>query len=382
MSSLDLGLTEEQEILRDSVLDFMLRECTREVPRQVVESETGFSPDLWQKASSLGWTGIIIPSEFGGLGGTLMDAAVLLEAMGYALFPTPLHSSCILSASILLGDGGGQRHEQVLKAIAAGQSILTLAYTEEDFGWGPQNVHMEATSKGSGYVLNGVKQFIPDAQVADKIICIARTAESTGSPEEGLTLFLVDRNASGVSLKTMSGFVGERLSEVTMNSVEVSEDSVIGAVGKGWEILVPALDKATSVLCAYMVGAGQKVMDFTLDYTRTRVQFGQPIAAFQRVQDHCVAMQTELDGARWTTYEALWKLDAGRPDAAKSVSVAKIATTDGIYDVCSHSHEVHAGMGIDKELGLYLFTAKTRSFYHYLGNSTYHHKRLASLLEL
>ncbi|MBF8266965.1 MAG: acyl-CoA dehydrogenase [Dehalococcoidia bacterium] len=382
MSPLDLGFTEEQEILKESVRDFMLQECPRQTVRQIDDSATGFSPELWQKASSLGWTGVIIPPQFGGMGGTLMDAAVLFEEMGTALFPSPLHSSCILSALILLGDGEGQRHAQLLRAIAAGQSILTLAYTEEDYGWGPENVHLEATRKNGGFVLNGVKQFVPDAGVADKIICIARTRKRASRPEEGLTLFLVDRQAPGISLKAMNGFVGEKLSEVTFNSVDVPRSSVIGAMGQGWKILAPAMEKATAVLCAYMVGAGQKVLDFTLDYTRTRVQFGQPIAAFQRVQDHCVAMVTELDGARWTTYEALTKLDNGRPDASTSVSVAKIATAEGFYDACSHSHEIHAGIGIDKELGLYLYTKKSRTFYHYLGSPAYHHKRLARLLEL
>lgn len=385
MPLVDLSFTEEQEILKDSVREFMVRECPRETVRQIDNTESGFSPDLWQKVSSLGWTGILIPTQFGGNAGTLLDAGVLAEEMGSGIFPSPHHSSCILSALVLLGDEGGQRHEQLLRSIAAGQSILTLAFTEQDYGWGPEKVHMQATRNRrrgrGGFVLNGVKQFIPDANIADNIICIARTSQGD-NPEGGLTLFLVDKQSSGLSLKPMNGFFGEKLSEVTFTSVEVPESNVIGTVDRGWEVLAPALEKATTVLCAYMVGAGRQVLDFTLEYTRNRVQFGRPIAQFQRVQDHCVEMVTELDGARWTTYEALWKQDTGHPEASQAASVAKIATSQGIYDLCTHSHEVHAGVGIDKAHGLYMYTKKSRGFYHYLGSPSHHHKKLANFLEL
>lgn len=381
MPLVDLSFTEEQEILKSSAREFMLRECPREVVRQIDNTESGFSPELWQGVSSLGWTGIIIPTQFGGSGGTFLDAAALSEEMGMALCPSPYHSSCIISALILLGDRGGQPHEQLLRAIAAGQSILTLAQTEEDYGWGPENVHLAAARNRAGFVLKGTKQYVPDAQVADKLICLARTSQGA-TPEEGLTLFLVDRQAPGLSLKPMNGFVGEKLNEVTFNSVGVSEANVIGAVGQGWAILASALEKATPVLCSYMVGAGERVMEFTLEYARSRVQFGRPIGHFQRVQDHCVEIVTDLDGARWTTYEALWKLDTEHPGASQAVSVAKIATSEGIYDLCTHAHEVHAGVGIDKAHGLYLYTKKSRSFYHYLGTPSYHHKKLAGFLEL
>jgi alkylation response protein AidB-like acyl-CoA dehydrogenase len=377
----DLSFTEEQEILKDSVREFMLRECPRETVRQIDDTETGFSPDLWQKASSLGWTGVLIPAEFGGNGGSLLDAAILSEEMGAALFPGPYHSSCILSALILLGDEGGKRHAQLLRAIAAGQSIVTLALTEEDYGWEPEKVHMQASRNGGGFVLNGVKQLTPDAQIADSIVCVARTSQES-DPGQGITLFLVDKQSQGLSIKPMNGFVGEKLAEVTFNSVQVPESNVIGTVGQGWAILAPALEKATTVLCGYMVGAGQRVLDFTVEYSKTRVQFGRPIAQFQRVQDHCVEMVTELDGARWTTYEALWKQDSQHPEASQAVSVAKIATSEGIYELCTHSHEVHAGIGIDKAHGLYLYTKKSRSFYHYLGSPSHHHKKLAKFLGL
>ena len=378
----DLSLTSEQELLRSTAREFVERECPLATVRKIQEEEGGFSRELWQQIAALGWPGILIPPAYGGEGGTLTDAAVLYEEMGRGLLPGPHHSSAVLGALILLQGGAGEQKERLLPAVARGERILALACTEAGYGWGPEHVQMTARPKAGGaFVLDGTKQFVPDAGIADQLICVARTA-SSGDGQEGLTLCLVAREAAGVRHRPMAGFVGEPLYEVTFSGVEVSPDDIIGEVHRGWELLAPALDSATTLICAYIAGASRRVYERSLAYAQGRVQFGQPIARFQRVQDHLIDMVNNADAARWTAYEAVWKLENGKPGTEEAVSVAKVVASEGFYQLCESSHHLHAGIGSDEAYGLYLYTKASRSLYHYLGDPAFHRRRLAGLLNL
>jgi alkylation response protein AidB-like acyl-CoA dehydrogenase len=192
-------------------------------------------------------------------------------------------------------------------------------------------------------------------------------------------MLLVDARAPGVVVRTLPGWMGQ-VDEVRFDHVQVPADAVLGgAEGHGWGMLEAAALEAIPVLCAYQVGSCQAVFEMAVAYSRTRVQFGQPIGRFQRVQDHIIEMVTELDAARWTTYEALWKLDTGRP-AAASVHLAKAVTSEAHLKVCDKAHEVHAGVGIMREYGLTLHTQRSRTLYHLLGDARYHRRRLAEAL--
>ena len=373
---LDLALTSEQELLRSTVRDFVERECPLATVRRIDEQEGGFSRELWQKVAGLGWAGILIPPSYGGEGGSLTDAAVLYEELGRGLLPSPHHSSAVLAAQILLQAGSEAQKQRLFPAIAGGERILTLALTEANYGWTPEHVATVATPNGGGFVLDGTKQFVPDANAADEIICVARTGR------QGHTLFLVDAEAAGVQRRPMTGFAGQPLAEVTFSSVAVAPEAVIGKVDQGWQVLDSALPAATVLLCAYIAGAARRVYELTLDYAQQRVQFGQVIARFQRVQDHLIEIVNDADAARWTAYEAVWKLETGKADAGEAVSVAKAVASEGFYRVCEAAHHVHAGVGSDKAYGLYLYTKKSRSLYHYLGDPAFHRHRLAELLKL
>ena len=208
-----------------------------------------------------------------------------------------------------------------------------------------------------------------DAKAATTLICAARVRG-----REGVSLLMVDARAPGLSTRLLPGFMGW-VGEVVLEDVEVPRDAVLGELGGGWPPLQSAFRKAIPVLCAYKVGGAQAVFDLTLEYSRTRIQFGTPIGRFQRVQDHIVEMVNHLDAARWTTYEALWKLDAGRADDA-SVHLAKAVASEGYYQGCNHSHEVHAGIGVVREYGLTLHTRMSRTLYHYLGDPRFHRRKI------
>lgn len=379
---MDLSLTETQEMVRNMARDFLKRESPWTLVKEIDDSETGFSAELWRKTADLGWLAMDLPEEYGGMNNSTQDLGILYEEMGQVLLPGPYFST-ILCSSIILGVGTQEQKQQLLPAIAKGEKILALALTEPDYGWDPECIHLSATAKGENYVLNGTKRFIHDAQIADQIVCVARTKESS-NPADGITLFLVDKNTPGLSCRDLPGFVGEKLNEVTFKSVEVPAANILGEKDKGWAALAKPMDRASLLLCAYMVGGCQHLLDMTVEYAQTRVQFGQPIGAFQWVQGYIISQANYLEKARWLTYEALWKVDANKPqkEQDEAISLAKAMVSESFHE-CGHlAHEVHAGVGVDKKFPLYLYSKKSKTLYSYLGDPTHHRKRVAQLIGL
>lgn len=375
---MDLGLTEAQAILKTTVADFVQREYPKETCIDLEMSPTGMTPELFRKVVELGWLGVIIPEEYGGEGRPLTDAAVLFEELGRGPVPGPYFSSGILGALIVLHGGTEAQKRAILPQVASGAQVLALAVTEPHYGWRPETVQMQASPQDGHYVLQGVKLFVHDAQAATHLLCAVRTGASNGT-SAGIMVLVVAADAPGVTIRTLPGWMGQ-VDEVRFHNVRVPADVVLGgSAGQGWEALEAAVLQAIPVLCAYQVGSCQAVFDMAVEYSRTRVQFGQPIGRFQRVQDHIIGMVNHLDAARWTTYEALWKLDAGRP-AAASVHLAKAVTSEAYLKVCDGAHEVHAGVGVIREYGLTVHTQRSRTLYHFLGDARLHRRRLADAL--
>lgn len=380
---MDLSLTEEQEMLKNTARDFLKQECPWTLVKEMDESETGFSAELYHKIAELGWLGMIFPEAYGGLGSSLTDVGVLYEEMGQMLLPGPYFTSAMLCGSIILETGTEEQKRQLLPTIGQGEKILTLALTELDYGWEPECIHLSATAKNGNFVLNGTKCFVIDAQIANQFICVARTKESS-NPAEGITLFLVDRDTPGLSCRSLSGHLGEKLNEVTFNSVEIPASNILGQIDNGWPALNNPFNRAMVILSAYMVGGCQHLLDMTIEYAQNRVQFGQPIAAFQWVQSYIIGQANQLEKARWLTYEALWKLDENKPqrEQDEAAALAKAVASEAFHE-CGHlGHEVHAGVGVDKKYPLYLYTKKGKTLYSYLGDPYHHRKRVAQLLEL
>jgi alkylation response protein AidB-like acyl-CoA dehydrogenase len=376
---MDLGLTEAQEILKTSVADFVQREYDRNTLLALEGSPTGITPELLRRVSQLGWLGVVIPEAYGGEGRSLTDAAVLFEELGRGPVPGPFFASGVLGALTVQHGGTEAQKQAILPQVARGERVLCVAVTESDYGWRPERLHMHASMEHGRYILNGTKVFVYDAKAATHLLCAVRTAPATNGAGRGITLLIVDANAPGVSVRTLPGWMGQ-VDEVRFDNVQVPADAVLGGVeGRGWESLETAGLQAIPILCAYQVGSCQAVFEMAVAYSRTRIQFGQPIGRFQRVQDHIIGMVNHLDAARWTTYEALWKLDSGRP-AASSVHLAKAVTSEAHLKVCDGAHEVHAGVGVIREYGLTLHTQRSRTLYHLLGDARYHRRRIADAL--
>ena len=373
---MDLSLTGEQEMLKAAARQFVQQECPKETLLQIASSDEATPLGVWDRLAGTGWLGILIPQEYGGEGGSFTDAGVLFEELGRGPVPGPHFSSGVLGALVVLEGGTEEQKREWLPQIARGEMRLVPAVTEADYGWYEGDVRMTARLDGDGYRLNGVKAYVFDGGTASHYLCAVR---SEANNEVGLAV--VPADAPGVRARELAGFAWNT-SEVRFDSVTVGSEMVLGeGYDGGWDALERAIAKAIPVLCAFQAGGCQAVYELSVDYSRTRVQFGTPIGRFQRVQDHVINLVNQLDAARWTAYEALWKLDTGR-DWADSIHLAKAVGSEGYYQACNYAHEVHAGVGSMTEYGLTLHTAASRTLYHYLGDPKFHRRRLAEALGL
>jgi alkylation response protein AidB-like acyl-CoA dehydrogenase len=373
---MDLALTESQEMLRSTARTFMEREAPKDAIVAMQRAPSSLDPELWRKAAALGWLGILIPPEHGGSGSSLGDAAVLYEEMGRGPLPGPFFGSGVLGALAVMQGGTEAQRTRLLPAIARGERVLSPAITEPNASWGPQGITLVPQRLDGRYRLDGAKVFVNDATSATDLLVAVRT----GDDPADLGLLLVDARAPGVSARRLPGFLSWQC-EVTFERVEVSAEALLGGrEHQGWTILQGALLRALPILCSYMVGGCQAVFDMSVAHSRTRVQFGVPIGRFQRVQDHVIKLVNHLDSARWTTGEALWKLDSGRA-ATAAVHMAKAVASEAYLEACNAAHEVHAGMGSLVEYGLSAHTQMSRTLFHYLGDPRWHKRRMADALE-
>jgi len=371
---MDLALTESQELLRASARTFVEREAPTHVLVGLQRQESSLVPDLWRKAIDAGWSGILVPAEYGGSESSLTDAAVLLEELGRGPVPGPFFSSSVLGALTILEAGSDAQRRAILPAVARGATVLAVAIMDPSTSWGPQAVTLRRQRVGDRYRLDGVKLFVSDATAATHLIVAVRTGDGAGD----VGLLLVDARAPGVRARRLPGFLSWQ-DEVRFDGVEVPASALLGSEKQGWAALERALGRALPVLCSYMVGGCQAVFDMSVKHSQQRVQFGVPIGRFQRVQDHVIRLVNSLDAARWTTAEALWKLDSGRP-VLDAVHMAKAVASESYIEACNAAHEVHAGQGSLLEYGLVAHTQMSRTLFAHLGDPRWHKRRMADAL--
>ena len=355
---MDLSLNEQQEMLRKMARDFLISQCPKSLVREMETDSRGYPPELWREIAQLGWLGLAIPTGYGGEGGTFLDSAVLLDEMGRACFPGPFFSTVILGASTILEAGSNEQKEDMLPRICQGDLLLTLAFAEQHVQYKPDDMSTKATASKDGYVISGTKLFVPDAHVADYMICVAKTLD-TGNKEQGISLFLVDNKSQGIVYTPLQTITGDKQYEVVLDKVAVPSQSLLGKLDQGWSYLKKVLQKAAVAKCAEMIGGAQYVLEMTVSYAKERVQFERPIGSFQAIQHHCANMATDVDGARLITYQAAWMLSEGLP-CAKEIAMAKAWVSDAYQRVTTLGHQVHAGAGfiIDHDMPLYFRRAK------------------------
>ncbi len=374
---MDLGLTEDQEMLRSMAREFIEQETPRTFVRDMEEDDRGFTADMWQKIAQVGWLGLIVPEEHGGTGQNLVDLGILLEEVGHGVMPGPFFNTALTTVAILDAGSDAQKAE-FLPRIAAGDLIATTAILEPYSRLDANGINLEASASGDGYTLNGTKMFVENAHAADYLLVAARTG---GSGEDGITLLLVDAQSDGVSVDKLKTIATDNQCEVTFNNVSVPGGNVLGDAGNGWSVLRLLLQKGAALRCTQMVGALQEVLDMTVEYVKNRVQFGRPIGSFQAIQHYCANMATDVDGSRFITYQAIWRLGEGLPSDLE-VSSAKAWVSDSAQRVAATAHQCHGAIGFTQEHDLQLFTRRLKAWEVSFGDGDYHRERVAQAMDI
>jgi alkylation response protein AidB-like acyl-CoA dehydrogenase len=356
---MEFGLNESQEILKESARKFFCGECPSVEVRRLMGTDTAYDGSLWTKLAEQGYTGILFPEESGGVGLGIVELALLMEEAGRALLPGPFFSTVVLGGGVLLAAGGAAQNKKYLTAISRGEARATVAFLESGASWEPADVQLAAVNGK----LKGEKLFVPDAAIADWIVVVARNG-----------IFLADPKSDGVRIAPMHSM------DLTRKLYTVQfDDALVEKLGEisGWS---RALDVATVALAAEMVGGMQRTLDLTVEYAKTRKQFGKPIGMFQAVQHHCADMYLETESSRSAVYYAAWALQENAPDAASAVSIAKMYASDASRTVGNRGIQVHGGMGFTWENDLHLYYRRAKASETFLGDATFHRERLARLV--
>ena len=366
-------------MLRRSAREFLAKECSPKVVRRLMESADGYDPALWKKIADLGWTALGIPEQYGGVG-SFLDLVVVLEEAGRALMPGPFFSTMGFAVPAILEAGTEAQKKEVLGAIASGEARATLAFTEPAGRWDANGVALNAKQQGGGWRLDGVKLFVPDAEVADYMVVAAR---SRGEGEAGITLFLVKGRPHGMTVKPLETLdMTRRWGEVRFDGVQLDADTVMGEPDRAWQRLKRALEWSTAALCAEMIGGVQKVLETSTEYAKTRQQFGKPIGIYQAVSHKLADMLVLSESGRSATYYAAWAVDADAPDRALASSMAKAYVSDAYRKVAGDGIQVHGGIGFTWEHDMHLYFKRAKSSEVTLGDATYHRELIAQALDL
>ncbi len=372
-------LTEEQSLLRDAAKTWTQEKSPVSAFRKMRDSAAplGYDPAAFAEMAQMGWTGVIIPEQYGGSDFGYLGLGLILEETGRTLTASPILASALAAASAIILGGTDAQKEAWLPKIASGELVAALA-VDEGPHHAPAKVALTARKSGAGYMLDGAKTFVLEGMAAGLLVVSARTS---GKPVEtdGITLFLVPADAKGVKHTALKLADSRGAANIAFEGVEVGADAVLGEDGKGYPLLEKTLDRARAGLAAEMLGSALQAFETTLDYLKTRVQFGQVIGSFQALQHRAAKMFTDLELARSCVEAALTAIDNNSPDVPELVSLAKAKMGDTLHLVSNEMVQMHGGIGMTDahDAGLYLKRARAQETA--FGGQAYHRDRYARL---
>lgn len=360
---MDLGLSEQQEMLKKMARDFLATECPKKLVRDMEDDSVGHPVDLWQKMAELGWQGLVFPEEFGGQGYTFLDLAVLLEEMGRACLPGPFFATVVLGGFPILDLANDAQKKAYLSKIANGEIVMTLALSEADATLAASGVSTTATAAGKGFKLNGTKLFVPYAMVSDYILVAAKDDK-----KGDVNLYIVDAKSAGVSTKVMPTMSNDKQCQVVLKDVEVAAEAVIPC---GWEKLEKTMGKIAVAKCLEMLGGAQQVLEMTVEYAKTRIQFERPIGSFQAIQHHCSNMAVDLESSRLMTYRAAWLISEGLEYVVEASS-AKAWIDEACRRMMTLGHQIHGAIGFTWDHDMQLYSRRAAVGRVTYGDTDYH----------
>jgi alkylation response protein AidB-like acyl-CoA dehydrogenase len=369
MAQVNFAFSEEQEELRKSVRRFLDDKSPESEVRRLMETTEGYDPAVWsQMAQQLGLQGLAIPEEYGGSGYSYVELVVVLEEMGRALLCAPYFSSVALAANALLASGDDQAKKDLLPGIASGDTIATVAFTEDNGRWDEEGITARATKSGSEWTLDGHKMFVIDGHVANLIIVAART-------DAGVSLFAVQGDAPGLTRTALSTM--DQTRKQARIELSSTPGRLIGTDGQGWTTLSKMLDLAAVALAAEQVGGAQKVLDMSVEYAKVRVQFGRPIGSFQAIKHKCADMLLEVESAKSAAYYAGWAAAEDNDELPVVASLAKAYCSDAYFHSAAENIQIHGGIGFTWEHPAHLYFKRAKSSELLFGDPTYHRELLA-----
>ena len=374
-----LVLSEEHRLLRESAAEFVRSKSSLKRIRALRDSgdAAGFSRDLWHAMAELGWAGIVVPEEHGGSGLGYSHLMVVMEELGRGLMPEPMIPTVLGSAALMLG-GSVAQQQAVLPGVAKGQTLIAVGYSEPGSRFDPRRITTRAEKRGDGWVLRGEKHQVLAGASPDSVIVSARTA-GTEADASGVTLFLVDSGARGMTLQRQSLVDGRPAAIVRLDGVEVDRAAVVGPLDEGANVLERALDRATAALSAEMLGSMLAAFDMTLDYLKTRKQFGTLIGTFQALKHRAAIVYTETELSRSAVMAACFALDGDEARAAELVSLAKARLSDAFVLTANEAVQMHGGIGMTDEHDIGFFLKRARTAEMTFGDAAWHRRRYAEI---
>ena len=374
-----LVLNEEQEMLRDSARGFLAEKAPVGELRKLRDDNNpdGFSRDLWKEMAEMGWAGILVDEANGGADFGFVGAGVIAEEMGRTLTASPFLSTSVLAATALQKFAGDAQKQELLPKIATGDALFALA-VDETRKHGPSKTAMTAEKSGNGFTLSGDKTFVADGHVADKLIVAARTGGAPGE-EAGLTLFLVDKDAKGVSVERTQMVDARNAARIKFDHVDATGDDVIGEVDGGYMALEGVLAAGRAGLAAEMSGAAQQSFQMTMDYLKERKQFGTEIGRFQALQHRAAHLYSEIELGKSVVLKALQDLDESFGMAGVTCTLAKAKVGEVAKLASQEAVQMHGGIGMTDEYDIGFYMKRIRVAQEMFGDSAYHADRLASM---
>lgn len=375
---MDFTFNEEQSLIQDQVDQFVQKEYDWETRQSLSNSELGFGEDNWKKFAELGWLGISVSEDSGGFGGSAIESMLIMEAFGKGLVVEPFLETVIMAGGLIDEHGSDQQKSSFLEPAIAGEMHLALAYAEPQSRFNLSDVVTEAKADGDNFIINGYKSVVMNGPSADQIIVSARTS-GTQLDENGISLFIIDANASGLDKTNYKTVDGRRASDLTFENVSVSKENLIGDQDKGFEILDSAIDKAILAISAEAVGAMEVLYKTTVEYTKTREQFGTAIGKFQVLQHRMVDMFMEYEQCKSLLYMATMKHEEKAEDAKKAISGLKYQVGKAGKFIGQQAVQLHGGMGVTDELNVGHYFKRLTTVGTIFGNTDYHLKKYTSL---
>ncbi|HVN87315.1 MAG TPA: acyl-CoA dehydrogenase [Candidatus Binatia bacterium] len=373
---MDFGLSDEQEQLQRSAREFLARECPPAFVREVMRDDDGFPRGFYEKIAALGWTGLIVPATFGGSGLALLDLAVLMEEVGRAVMPGPFFASTLATLAVAHAGSAAQKKHWLPK-LAAGEAVGTLAFLESNDRLDAAGITTRAKSARGVYRLGGTKLFVADAATADVIVAAFRTS---GKDASGVSLFLVPRDAPGLTLTALPTIdQTRRVYEVAFDDVEVPAEAVLGKVGAGWPRLARVLAAAAVLLAADSLGGAQKCLEMAVEYSKVREQFGRPIGSFQAIKHIAAEIVSEIEPARSLVWYAAYAYDGKPREASRAASMAKARLSDVYMRAADRAVQMHGGIGFTWEHDMHLWFKRAKWNELAYGDATYHRELVAAL---